>query len=170
VASLYYALISLSALCAGWSTDTLIRRGAGRTVVRKSAMAFGYLLGALTLTGCACAGPPTYLIALFVGALAGGVSSSGTFVFPQILAGPAAAGRWVGLQNGIANVAGVIGPALTGLLVGKTGNYTVPIVVTALFSLAGALCYTLVIEKLEPVPCTALPGALPALAGSPGAS
>jgi hypothetical protein len=56
-------------------------------------------------------------------------------------------------------------------LVGKTGNYTVALIVTALFSVAEALCYTLVIEDLEPVPWTPLPGALPALAADiPGAS
>lgn len=57
VASLYYAVISLSALCAGWLTDTLIRRGSSHTAVRQSAMALSYLLGALALAGCAFAGP-----------------------------------------------------------------------------------------------------------------
>jgi len=98
IASFYYTVVSLAALSTGWLTDSFIRRGLSRTIVRKSAMACGFVLGALAFAGCACAGPRTYLIALFASAVANGATSSGIFVFPQILAGPAVAGRWVGLQ------------------------------------------------------------------------
>ena len=155
IASFYYTVVSLAALSTGWLTDSFIRRGLSRTMVRKSAMVCGFVLGALAFAGCAFAGPRTYLIALFASAVANGATSSGIFVFPQILAGPAVAGRWVGLQNGLANFAGIIGPALTGFLVGQAGNYVSALIVTALFSVAGALSYILVIEKLEPVQWTA---------------
>jgi ACS family D-galactonate transporter-like MFS transporter len=168
VASLYYAVVSLVALGTGWLTDSFIRRGSGRTVVRKSAMACGLLLVAFALTACAFAGPHTYLLALFIGASGGGIAGSGVFVFPQILAGPAVAGRWVGLQNGFANFSGVIGPALTGFLVGKTGNYVSALVVTALVSVAGALCYTLVVAELEPVQWTAAPTTSASVIVEPG--
>jgi MFS family permease len=168
VASLYYAVVSLVALGTGWLTDSFIRRGSGRTVVRKSAMACGLLLVAFALTACAFAGPHTYLLALFIAASGGGIAGSGVFVFPQILAGPAVAGRWVGLQNGLANFSGVIGPALTGFLVGKTGNYVSALVVTALVSVAGALCYTLLVAELEPVQWTAAPTTLASVIVEPG--
>jgi len=45
---------------------------------------------------------------------------AGAFAMSQILAGPGASGRWVGIQNAVGNLAGVIAPALTGLLVEET--------------------------------------------------
>jgi len=77
IASFYYTVVSLAALSTGWLTDSFIRRGLSRTIVRKSAMACGFVLGALAFAGCACAGPRTYLIALFASAVANGATSSG---------------------------------------------------------------------------------------------
>ena len=50
------------------------------------------------------------------------MGGSGVFAFAQTLAGPQAAGKWVGLQTAISNFAGVIAPALTGFLLG----YAIP--------------------------------------------
>ena len=66
-----------------------------------------------------------------------GANSPGCFGISQILAGPVAAGRWVGIQNGIGNFAGVIAPALTGFLVGQSQHFT------SAFLVAAAFCLTL---------------------------
>ena len=52
-----------------------------------------------------------------------GIGNSGIWAFSQTLAGPHAVGRWIGLQNGFANLAGVVGPALTGFIVDWTGHF-----------------------------------------------
>jgi MFS transporter, ACS family, D-galactonate transporter len=148
-AAAYYATEALFALAAGWATDAFVRRGSSPTIVRKASMGIGHVVAALGLIGCAFAGPDTYLLALFFIALGSGMLGSGIFACAQILAGPRTAGRWVGLQNGFANFAGVIGPALTGFVVGWTGSFTVALGIAALVSLAGALAWTLVVGPLE---------------------
>jgi MFS family permease len=52
-----------------------------------------------------------------------GLYSSNVFAITQTLAGPRAAGKWTGLQNGFGNLAGVAAPVLTGWIVQQTGQF-----------------------------------------------
>jgi cyanate permease len=65
----------------------------------------------------------------------------------QSLAGPQAAGRWIGLQNGVANLSGVTGPALTGFLVDRTGHFGAALAVAALVAMIGALAWLFVVRR-----------------------
>ena len=81
----------------------------------------------------------------------GGLTAPGNFALPQTLAGAQAAGRWTGLQNGFANLAGVLGPALTGFVVERTGSFHLPFAITAVLSLAGGLAWLFVVGRVEEV-------------------
>jgi MFS family permease len=142
---------SLSSIATGTVTDVCIRRGASPTFARKWAMAIGFSLAAVSLLGCAFANERMYLACLIVCALGSGTANAGTFAFAQTLAGPHAAGRWVGLQNGIANMAGVIGPALTGFLVDWTGHFVAAFAVAAVVTLGGAFAWCVGVRKLQQV-------------------
>jgi len=142
---------SLCSVATGTITDMCIRRGASPTLARKWAMVLGFSLAAVSLVGCAVAGEHTYLACLIACAVGCGTANAGTFAFAQTLAGPHAAGKWVGLQNGIANLAGVTGPALTGFLVDWTGHFASAFVVAAVITLSGAFAWCLGVRKLEPV-------------------
>jgi MFS family permease len=128
-----------------------IRRGASPTTARKWAMAVGFTLAAISLVGCAFAGEHTYLACLIACAVGSGTANAGTFAFAQTLAGPHAAGRWVGLQNGIANMAGVTGPALTGFLVDWTGHFAPAFAVAAVITLGGAFAWCFGVNHLRQV-------------------
>jgi MFS-type transporter involved in bile tolerance (Atg22 family) len=80
-----------------------------------------------------------------------GMSSPGAFGMSQILAGPAASGRWVGVQNAIGNFAGVIAPALTGVLVEQTHHFTAAFVVAALVSVLGLVGWVWMVPQLAPL-------------------
>jgi MFS transporter, ACS family, D-galactonate transporter len=151
VASIYYVVDALSALTTGFVSDAYIRGGRSVSVVRKSAMGVGNVLAAIGLAACAFAGQHTYLTWLLVVAIGSGMSGTGVYAFSQTLAGPQATGRWTGLQNGLANLAGIISPALTGFLVDRTGRFTVPLLITALASIVGAIGWTLVVTRLQQV-------------------
>jgi MFS family permease len=142
---------SLTSLATGTITDFFIRCGSTPTFARKGAMAFGFSLAAVSLVGCAFASEHTYLACLIACAIGSGAANAGTFAFAQTLAGPHAAGRWVGLQNGIANMAGVIGPALTGILVDWTGHFAAAFAVAAVITLGGAFAWCLGVDKLQAV-------------------
>jgi MFS family permease len=149
-----YVVDSLCSLMTGAVTDFCIRRGASPTVARKSAMGFGFSLAAVSLVGCAFASERTYLACLVACAIGSGAANAGTFAFAQTLAGPKAAGRWVGLQNGIANLAGVTGPALSGFLVDWTGHFAAAFAVAAVITLGGAFAWCVGVPKLEQVEFT----------------
>jgi MFS family permease len=99
----------------------------------------------------ALAPAPWALGAIFVYQVLDGANSPGVFAIPQILAGPGAAGRWVGIQNGIGNFAGVIAPALTGFLVGATHHFTAAFLVAAVVSVLGVVGWVLMIPKVAPL-------------------
>jgi len=91
-------------------------------------------------------------MALLVAAyIALGLFSSNHWAITQTLAGPLAAGKWTGLQNGIANLAGVIAPYATGIIVDRTGSYTLAFSSASVILLVGALCYLLVVREVTPV-------------------
>jgi MFS family permease len=149
VAGLYYSVDALSALFAGFLTDAFIRSGHSVSTVRKCAMLIGHTLAAIGLVGCATSVPQTYLSWLVITAMGSGTSGSGVFVFAQIIAGPKLAGKWTGFQNGLANLAGVVGPALTGFLITATGNFVAPLYITAVVSVLGGIAWTLIVGPVE---------------------
>jgi MFS family permease len=150
-AGAYYLVDAAVALTTGYLADVFIRRGRSVTFVRKLAMAVGHVLVAAGFLGCAAAGQGSYLVWLLILALGSGISGAGIFAFSQTLAGPIATGRWVGLQNGFANLAGVISPAVAGFLVDRTGHFTAPLVVVAAMSLIAALAWTLIVGPLSEI-------------------
>jgi cyanate permease len=128
-----------------------MRHGGSATLVRKSTMALGYLITIVAISGCALAGPRTYFAWLLAAGVGVGMIGVGVFAFAQTLAGRQAAGKWTGLQNGFGNFAGIIGPALTGLVVQKTGNFLAPFAITVAVLLIGVLGWVFVVGDVEEI-------------------
>jgi MFS family permease len=142
---------SFSAIAAGWIADGRIRRGANPPLVRRSTMAIGFAIAALSLLACSHAGPRTYWWCLLAIGMGSGIANSASYTVGQTLAGAGAAGRWAGLQNGFANLSGVIGPPLTGWLIDRTGHFDAALAVAALVAVAGGLAWMFGVRRLEPV-------------------
>jgi len=98
----------------------------------------------------ALASPPWAVGGIFVYQILCGMSSPGAFAMSQILAGPGASGRWVGIQNAVGNLAGVIAPALTGLLVEETHHFTAAFLVAAMVSVLGLAGWVWMVPRLAP--------------------
>jgi MFS transporter, ACS family, D-galactonate transporter len=150
-AALYYTVDALAALATGWFADICIRRGLAVGMVRKAGMALGWTTAAIGFLGCASAGPHSYLAWLMVAAVGSGIGNSGLWAFSQTFAGPRVAGRWCGLQNGLGNLAGVIGPALTGFTVDWTGHFRVAIGITAGVCVVGVLVWVFLVGEVRQV-------------------
>jgi len=87
-------------------------------------MAIGFIVAAIAITGCAVAGPNKYVPWLMAAGVGCGDDRTGHLChLPRTLAGPQATGKWYGAQNGFSNLAGVVGPALTGFVLERTGNF-----------------------------------------------
>jgi MFS family permease len=150
-AGLLYAVDSFSAIAAGWIADGRIRRGANPPLVRRTTMAIGFAIAALSLLACSYSGPRTYWWCLLAIGIGSGIANSASYTVGQTLAGAGAAGRWAGLQNGFANLSGVVGPPLTGWLIDRTGHFDAALAVAALVAVAGGLAWMFGVRRLEPV-------------------
>ncbi len=146
-----YVGCALSALAGGWIIDRYIARGGSPNVGYKSVMAVAHL-GSVVCMLCMALGSPTVaLVNMFIYLALCGASSPGVYAMCQILAGPRASGRWVGIQNSLGNLAGIVAPALTGLIIQATGHFTNAFVVAAAASLFGLVGWLWMVPKLAQI-------------------
>jgi len=153
VAALYYLTDAMSAIATGWLSDFWIRRGYTPTLVRKTVMAIGSVVATVAMAACATS-PATYLPWLIAVGVGCGIGGASIFTFAQTLAGPQAAGRWTGLQNGFANMAGAVAPALTGFVVERTGSFAAAMEITTIAVIIGGFAWVFVVGRVEQVSWT----------------
>jgi MFS family permease len=161
-AGVYYLTDATCAGVTGWLADFWMRRGGSATLVRKAVMGGGHVIAIVATAGCALAGPHTYLAWLLAAAAGVGMSGVGVFAYAQTLAGPQAAGKWTGLQNGFGNFAGLIGPILTGFVVDKTGSFLAPFAITVAVLILGFIAWVFIVGPLEEVKWGARRAGIPA--------
>ncbi len=80
-----------------------------------------------------------------------GLALTTLYAVGQLLAGPKAAGRWIGFQGAVGNVAGIAGPAITGFLVDRSGSFYSAFALAIGVSLVGVLAWTVVIPRISEV-------------------
>lgn len=151
IASWAYLLNAVSALAMGWLADRWIRAGRSPTIIYKSIMAVNHLAGVVCMIAMVLLPAVGSIAALFVFEILSGCSYPGLFAIPQILAGPRASGRWVGVQNAAGNVAGLIAPAVTGVLVDRTGLFDVAFALAAAVNLLGFVGWVFMLRAIEPI-------------------
>ncbi|HTL91280.1 MAG TPA: MFS transporter, partial [Steroidobacteraceae bacterium] len=145
-----YLVSALTSIIAGLAIDRCVLAGRA-TIAYKSVMVVAHLGTVGCMLCIAFASQPWALAGIFTYQVITGAASAGVFAIPQILAGPAAAARWVGVQNCCGNLAGVIAPALTGLLVEETHRFTAAFVTAAAVSLAGLIGWVWMVPRLAPL-------------------
>ena len=150
-ASWAYLVNALGALTMGWAADRWIRGGASPNLVYKSIMAVAHLAGIVCMMGMVALPQTGSLIALFAFELISGFSYPGLFAIPQIIAGPGATGRWVGIQNAAGNAAGLIAPAITGILVERTGHFELAFVLGAAVNVLGLIGWVFMLPRVAPL-------------------
>ena len=163
-AALFFVIYALVAPITGSIGDACIRRGAGVTIIRKTIMAIGH--GLVVLGALACGASDARLSFTGMLVMGGGLGFIGPniFAFAQIFAGPAVAGKWIGLQNSLGNISGVIVGPLTGLIVDRTRHFGWAFVACAAVTLVGAVSWIRFVGPLEQVTWSA--GSRGAAAGS----
>jgi ACS family D-galactonate transporter-like MFS transporter len=143
--------IAASSITMGWLSDRLIARGATPTRVRKTFCAAGLLGCTLILPASMIENQLIFMGLLMVACLLFGMFSSNLWATTQTLAGPAAAGKWTGLQNCLGNMAGVTAPMITGLIVQETGLFFLAFLTAAAISAIGAAAYLLIVGPVVPI-------------------
>ncbi len=152
MAALTYVAQGLSALAAGWACDRLVAGGADASRVRKGMMVIAHVVAAIgTLAIVMVDSPAETMLWLIVTGVAIGPNSVGVYLIGQTFAGPRAAGRWIGMQNFLGNLSGIIGPIVTGLIIDVSGGYFGAFALAAAVSAVGALIWALVVPRVEPI-------------------
>jgi len=152
LASGAFFLIAISTVSAGWISDALIARGYSATRVRKTIVACGLVTASLVgLIFVVPAGSTLSYAALLLACAGFGGYASNHWAISQTLAGPSMAGRWTGMQNGIANLSGIVGPWLAGAIIQRSGSLRLAFLITGIVTLAGAACWALLVKRVEPV-------------------
>lgn len=147
-----FAVQGLAALAIGHWSDARVIGGADEGQLRRRLMIFGHLATALAIAGIYFADSSIELGAWLV--LAGlGTSqiSTNLFAIAQIFAGPRAAGGWVGMQNALGNVSGIVGPIVTGLFIDYLGGYAWGFALAAVVAAFGAVWWAWAVPAIRQV-------------------
>ena len=138
LATLGYAVQGACALSYGHFSDWWTRSGRSEAACRRWMMVASQALAAVAILGLAYA-HTAFVIGILL-CLAGAASASlslNLYAIAQMFAGPRASGTWVGVQNAIGNLSGIVGPIVTGIVVERAG-YNSAFVLTAAIAAIGA--------------------------------
>ncbi|GAA4754909.1 MFS transporter [Sphingomonas daechungensis] len=151
LATLGYAVQGACALGYGHFSDWWTRSGRSEALCRRWMMVASQTLAALAILGLAYAHDAVTIAILLC--LAGAASASlslNLYAVAQMFAGPRASGTWVGVQNAIGNLSGIVGPIVTGIVVQRSG-YNAAFVLTAVIAAIGAIWWAVGVPKIEQV-------------------
>lgn len=149
-ASFYVAQLAGGTIGA-WAIDRAIRAGGDGSKWRRGMLFLGVgtcVAGLLLLPDVT--GWPLLLTLIAVTGFGYGPVPNLLFVMGQTMAGPASAGRWVGVQTSLGNLSGVIGPVATGIIVDAAG-YRPAFLMTAGIVTLGTLIFALAVPRVVPV-------------------
>jgi len=146
-----YVTYAISGWIVGWGTDRWIAAGASASRARKTMLVVGSLVAATGLAICATVQGPVAIASLFVVGASFGFTSPNIFAVGQTLAGPRAAGTWIGAQNGLGNIAGIVAPLLTGYIVDRTGLFDWAFAAAGFTAVLGAIAWGVIVTRVEPV-------------------
>jgi MFS family permease len=151
LAGLAYVVTAVSALACGWATDRFIARGGSANFSYKGIMFVAHAGAVLCMLAMAFGPRPLAIASIFLYQALTGAASPGMYAIPQILGGAQATGRWVGIQNSLGNLAGVIAPAATGFIIDATGHFTAAFVLSAAVSLLGLIGWIVMLPRVAPI-------------------
>jgi len=151
IGGLTYAMHALGAYLTGLVGDKWIERGESPHRVYATTLVTSQISSAVCLVGVLLGGPLLLEVSLLAVGFTFGLASSTLYAVGQLLAGPRAAGRWIGFQGAVGNLAGIAGPAITGFLVDRTGSFSTAFGLAIGISLLGVVSWTLIIPRIAQV-------------------
>ena len=148
---LIYLVYAASGQFTGWVTDLWTQKGASPNRVRKSFILMSGLGSAAAMLGCAFGNQAVCVASLFAAAVFFGFGTPNVYAIGQILAGPRAAGNWIGVQNCIGNISGVVCPLITGYVVDRTGEFFWAFAIACGVTLFGLIAWCIIIPRVAPL-------------------
>jgi len=151
LATLGYAVQGACALSYGRFSDWWTRSGRSEAACRRGMMIASQALAAVAILALAFAKSALVIgVLLCLAGAASAVLSINLYAIAQMFAGPRASGTWVGVQNSIGNLSGIVGPIVTGIVVQRAG-YDSAFVLTAAVAAIGAAWWAWGVPRIEQV-------------------
>ncbi|MFZ4382242.1 MAG: MFS transporter [Sandarakinorhabdus sp.] len=152
IGALAFAAQALAALVGGQMNDALLRRGLPPGPVRRAGALAGTAMTALGLAGIPLSqGQGALIAALLTAGIGIGICHVCVNMMAQMFAGPSAVGKWVGIQNGFGNIAGIVNPLVTGAIIDATGSYNAAFALAAAMPLIALFSLAVLVPRPEPI-------------------
>ena len=141
-ATVTFAAQALASLGWGQLADALVRGGRRPAAVQRGLATIAQLGSIAGISGIALAtGPGALLAALVVTGVFLGCLPTMVYALGQGYAGARGVAGWIGVQNAIGSVSGIIGPVVTGMIVDATGSFAGAFAFAAAISAVGAAMF-----------------------------
>jgi ACS family D-galactonate transporter-like MFS transporter len=146
--ALPYFVFGASEPLGGWIADRLVAHGWSETRTRKGIVTVAFVSGLLLIPASRVQSANTAVF-LLAGASLVGLATGNLLVILQCCAPQEDVGLWTGFENFAGNLAGVLAPLLTGLLISRTGSYAPGFGLAVVVLLAGIFCYWFIVENFD---------------------
>jgi ACS family D-galactonate transporter-like MFS transporter len=147
-----FLVIGTVTLVTGWVSDRLIAAGHSPTRVRRTVVVGGLgVASSLLLLGIVPHNPSLSNAIIAIACVGYGAFASNHLAITQTLAGTEMAGRWTSLQNGVANLSGIVAPWVSGRILQANGSSRLAFVVAGGVALAGSFLWGFLVQRVEPV-------------------
>jgi MFS family permease len=144
-----YLIYAVAVQASGLAADKWMAAGASSTRIRKSFTIAAQIGIALCMLLASAGTPQLSIAALLVSGAFFGMNTATIFPIGQTLGGPAAAGQWMGVQNALGNLAGILAPIVTGYAVDRSGDFAVAFAIAAAVALIGIVGWGWIIPRIE---------------------
>ena len=146
-----YGLATVTCLTAGWSADRWIAAGARFSHVHLTMICLACLVWFVCMMACGLGNARLAIGGLMISSVAMGLAGVSLYAIAQTLAGPRASGKWMGIQNAIGNLAGIVAPIVTGTLIDWTGRYSMGFLLAGVIAVVGAGSWLFLVRRVEPI-------------------
>ena len=151
LASLGYGVQAAAALALGTISDRWTRSGRSEGLMRRWMLATGQLLMAGCIFGIGISEDIVVIgVLLCLAGVASASLSTNLYSVAQMFAGPRASGTWIGIQNAVGNISGILGPIVSGYLIDRSG-YDGAFLLAAGIAAFGAIWWIVGIPRIERV-------------------
>jgi MFS family permease len=151
LASLAYVVQGVAALALGAWSDRWTRSGRPEAAIRRGMMVVAYFAAAGCLMGIfAARNLVTLELLLCAASICTAVLSTNLYAVAQMFAGPRASGTWVGVQNSVGNISGIVGPVISGVIIDR-GGYGGAFALAAAVSTVGGVLWMWGVPRIEPI-------------------
>jgi MFS transporter, ACS family, D-galactonate transporter len=149
VGALVFLVQAATTAVAGRLSDYWIVSGGDVTRVRKSLVIAGSIIEGICLVAAVLSPSPYYVWMLAIAGFCMGLKGPTVYAAGQTIPGPRMVGRWMGLQQCVGNLSGVVAPAVTGYLVDRTHSFHWPFFLAAGISWLGILSWMFAVGPIQ---------------------